>query len=252
MHISAYVNLLHEIVERQGQRFLCCFRELGGEGRVVCSHNTSDVFVTSTSVEERPAKQVLVFTTRPPDAIAPGETAVVKLALLDELGAPVRGEPVEMMLLAPPGSGRLAKGSTVVTTDAHGAASFTLQFDRHSHSAGYGLLFGTAKSFGAGSLPNLLEALKRALLRVYRRLQATALAGLEQLSTVASDVLGPQAGALARGLALSPEVRAILGDAVNVSAGNRGGVCSWSITGVANPIRETANNGAATTMPNTP
>ena len=181
---------------------------VGGGGRVV----------TSTSVEERPAKQVLVFTTRPPDAIAPGETAVVKLALLDELGAPVRGEPVEMMLLAPPGSGRLAKGSTVVTTDAHGAASFTLRFDRHSHSAGYGLLFGTAKSFGAGSLPNLLEALKRALLRVYRRLQATGLAGLEQLSTVASDVLGPQAGALARGLALSPEVRAILGDAVNVSA----------------------------------
>ena len=142
----------------------------------------------------------------------------MKLALLDELGAPVRGEPVEMMLLAPPGSGRLAKGSTVVTTDAHGAASFTLRFDRHSHSAGYGLLFGTAKSFGAGSLPNLLEALKRALLRVYRRLQATGLAGLEQLSTVASDVLGPQAGALARGLALSPEVRAILGDAVNASA----------------------------------
>ena len=62
---------------------------------------------------------------------------------------------------------------------------------------------------------------------MYRRLQATASAGLEQLSTVASDVLGPQAGALARGLALSPEVRAILGDAVNGGAAAAALNASW-------------------------
>jgi hypothetical protein len=51
VYITAQFDLLHKIIERQGQRFRCCFRKRGREGRVVTSHDLSDVFKPRTIVE---------------------------------------------------------------------------------------------------------------------------------------------------------------------------------------------------------
>ena len=153
-----------------------------------------------------------MFTTRPPDAIAPGETAVVKLPRRARRPGARRAGRDDAV--APPGGGRPQRGRPSSRPTRTGRRR-SLQFDRHSHRRVTASCLARRRAL-ARSLPNLLEALKRALLRVYRRLQATGLAGLGNLDG-GLHVLGPQAGALAWA-ALSPEVRAILGDAVNVGA----------------------------------